>query len=62
MPLTKPRLHEIDQNRAEAHFNYVAADAPENCAALAASGENRVADGAEIIGGENLRERIDESR
>jgi hypothetical protein len=39
----------------------VAADAPENRAALAARGKNRVADRAEILGSENARQRIDES-
>src|SRR5260370_18589650 len=51
-------FHKIDQDGAEADFDDVAADAPENGSALFAGAVNGAEEPAKILGGENLREPI----
>src|SRR5579864_8368655 len=52
----------INQQRAEADFDDVAADAPESRAGLRTRVEDGAGDKAKVFGGENARERVEKFR
>ena len=52
----------VNEQRAEADFDDVAAHAPENLAGLRTRVEDGTGDEAKILGGEDARERIEEFR
>src|SRR5712691_4960859 len=59
-PRNEAAFHQIDQDRAEADFDDVAADAPENRFALLARDVDGAEEMAEIFSGENIGKRIEE--
>src|SRR5437867_1701239 len=58
-PRNEAAFHQIDQDGAEADFDDVAADAPENRFALPARGMDRAEEMAEIFSSENIGKRIE---
>ena len=52
-------VHQIDEDGAEADFDHVAADAPEDGGALFAGAMDGGEEMAQILGGENVWERVE---